>query len=138
MKKRGIALLLLTMVVFAGCGPKDRFAQWEEDLAYAAFKVIEAGLIKQGDANKDTIDLSEGNYIYYAVNTEEDFLANQEEDIFYLSSAYGMNVTDPFYKGINGYSNLFIGMDGKGIVSETDAPFDESNKEKLLPLSGDW
>lgn len=194
MKKRAITLLLLTMVVFAGCGSKDLFAQWEEDWAafeqasskavseeesedvipeelmdagsvtkynaeeqglirpyelqqaehdsphvdwaYAAFKVIEAGLIKQGDANKDTIDLSEGNYIYYAVNTEEDFLANQEEDIFYLSSAYGMNVTDPFYKGINGYSNLFIGMDGKGIVSETDAPFDESNKEKITSSIG--
>lgn len=194
MKNGAIALFLLAMVFFSGCGAKELFAEWEEDWvafeqtslqavseeeseevipkelldagsvtkynaeeqglirpyelqqsehdsprvdwAYAAFKVIEAGLIKQGDANKDTIDLSEGNYIYYAINTEEDYLANTEDDIMYLSSPYKMSIAEPFYQSFNGYSNMFIGMDGRGIVSEADAPFEEGNRDEIISSVG--
>ncbi len=101
------------------------------DWAYSLFKVLEAGIIKQEEADIDTIDLSEGNYIYYAINTEEDYLANPENDIMYMSSSYGMNITDTFYKGVPGFENIFNGLAGMGIVSETDVPFDESNKEKI-------
>lgn len=101
------------------------------DWAYSAFKVIEANIIKQGKANKDTIDLSEGNFIYYAVNNETAHLANPEEDMFFLSSEYGVHSNDIYYKGISAMMYMFIGADGRGIVSESDVPFEEGNREEI-------
>lgn len=101
------------------------------DWAYSAFKAIEANIIKQGKANKDTIDLSEGNFIYYGINNEAAHLANPEEDMFFLSSEYGVHSADFFYKGFNSTSYMFIGADGRGIVSENDVPFEEGSREQI-------
>lgn len=101
------------------------------DWLYSAFKVMEANLIKQGKATKDTIDLSEGHYLYYAFRFPDKFSEDTTEDIVYVNSSYKLNTTDIFYKlRANTYFILML-ADGVGPVSEERVPFDETNKKAV-------
>ncbi len=101
------------------------------DWAYSAFQVIEANIIKQGKATADTIDLSEGHFIYYNYELAGNYDENSGKDMIVLDSGDGVKPTDLYYN-IYGYYNIipFLAR-GFGPVSENKVPFKEGNKGEI-------
>ncbi len=101
------------------------------DWAYSAFKVMEANLIKKGEASKDTLDLSEGHFLYYAIRYADKVQEGTNEDVVYIESTYGLKPTDVYYKSFGVRFLPLMLTDSITAVSENDVPFKEGNKAEI-------